>query len=216
MPNVTELIWQNRDSSDHASFFCTSRGAMCAGSAQVTLIELRKSCYTGCIPTLIGPCKGETNLRKSETKGFFLHKSRGYVCRFCTSHLDRVKKELLYRLHSNRGTKPQKPHTTMNELRKKVSVRTSQGSKFREAGMRSVARLCVAFVGPAACERCKRLQVAFFWRRNGRYVCREAQVTLNEFEKKAEKIRARKRTEHSNQTTQNPQHERLAHISSGQ
>ena len=31
--------------------FCTSRGAMCAGSAQVTLIELRRSCYTGCIPT---------------------------------------------------------------------------------------------------------------------------------------------------------------------
>ena len=24
---------------------------MCAGSAHVTLIELRKSCYTGCIPT---------------------------------------------------------------------------------------------------------------------------------------------------------------------
>ena len=42
----------------------------------------------------------------------FLHESRRYVCRFCTSHLDRVKKELLYRLHSNRGTKPQKPHTT--------------------------------------------------------------------------------------------------------
>ena len=28
-------------------FFCTSRGAMCAGSAQVTLIELRRSYYTG-------------------------------------------------------------------------------------------------------------------------------------------------------------------------
>ena len=35
----------------HTSFFCTSRGAMCAGSAQVTLIEFRRSSYTGCIPT---------------------------------------------------------------------------------------------------------------------------------------------------------------------
>ena len=31
-------------------FFCTSRGAMCADSAQVTLIESRRSCCTGCIP----------------------------------------------------------------------------------------------------------------------------------------------------------------------
>ena len=31
-------------------FFCTSRGAMCAGSAQVTLVELRRSYYTGCNP----------------------------------------------------------------------------------------------------------------------------------------------------------------------
>ena len=30
------------------AFFCTSRGAMCAGSAQVTLVELRRSYYTGC------------------------------------------------------------------------------------------------------------------------------------------------------------------------
>ena len=32
---------------------------------------------------------------------FFLHESRRYVCRFCTSHLDRVEKELSYRLHFN-------------------------------------------------------------------------------------------------------------------
>ena len=33
-------------------FFCTSRGAMCAGSAQVTLVELRESCCCpGCTPT---------------------------------------------------------------------------------------------------------------------------------------------------------------------
>ena len=30
----------------------------------------------------------------------FLHESRHYVCRFCTSHLGRVKKELLYRLRT--------------------------------------------------------------------------------------------------------------------
>ena len=35
----------------------------------------------------------------------FLHESRRYVCRFCTSHLSRVKKELLSRLQSNRETK---------------------------------------------------------------------------------------------------------------
>ena len=30
--------------------FCASRGAMCAGSAQVTLVKLRRSYYTGCKP----------------------------------------------------------------------------------------------------------------------------------------------------------------------
>ena len=44
---------------------------------------------------------------------FFLHESRRYVCRFCTSHLVRVKKELLYRLHSNSDREPPKqPNTT--------------------------------------------------------------------------------------------------------
>ena len=42
----------------------------------------------------------------------FLRESRRYVCRFCTSHLDRVKKELLYRLHSNREEETPKPQTT--------------------------------------------------------------------------------------------------------
>ena len=61
----------------------------------------------------------------------------------------------------------------------------------------------------------------------GRYVCREAQVTLDEFEKKAEKIRARTKetpppnnqnTKPNNQA-QNPQQAKpepkLAHICSG-
>ena len=39
----------------------------------------------------------------------FLHESRRYVCRFCTSHLVRVKKELLYRLHTNRKKRTPKP-----------------------------------------------------------------------------------------------------------
>ena len=37
----------------------------------------------------------------AELLGCFLHESRRYVCRFCTSHLVRVKKELLYRLQLN-------------------------------------------------------------------------------------------------------------------
>ena len=43
---------QNMQSSDalRACTFCTSRGAMCAGSAQVTLVELRRSYCTGCNP----------------------------------------------------------------------------------------------------------------------------------------------------------------------
>ena len=42
---------------------------------------------------------------------FFLHESRRYVCRFCTSHLSRVKRELLLsRLHSNKEAKQENPH----------------------------------------------------------------------------------------------------------
>ena len=67
----------------------------------------------------------------------------------------------------------------------------------------------------------------FFLHGYGRYVCREAQVTLVEFEKKAEKIRARtketQQPEHQNtkpnNQTQNPQQAKpepkLAHICSG-
>ena len=42
----------------------------------------------------------------------------------------------------------------------------------------------------------------FFLHGYGRYVCREAQVTLIEFKEKAEKIRARITTKHSKQTQQ--------------
>ena len=56
----------------------------------------------------------------------FLHESRRYVCRFCTSHLVRVKKELLYRSHPTAIEKPQnKPTTKQNQ-----SVATF-GSSFR-------------------------------------------------------------------------------------
>ena len=42
--------WRLLHNSKERAFFCTSRGAMCAGSAQVTLVELRRSYYTGCNP----------------------------------------------------------------------------------------------------------------------------------------------------------------------
>ena len=40
---------------------------------------------------------------------FFLHESRRYVCRFCTSHLCQVKKELQCRSQSKRRKQHQKP-----------------------------------------------------------------------------------------------------------
>ena len=51
--------------------FCTSRGAMCAGSAQVTLVELRKSCYPGCNPseTKTNQKTPKTTHKKPETPG---------------------------------------------------------------------------------------------------------------------------------------------------
>ena len=42
--------------------------------------------------------------------GLFLHESRRYVCRLCTSHLCRVKRELLYRLQSSEANKTHKKH----------------------------------------------------------------------------------------------------------
>ena len=45
---------------------------------------------------------------------------------------------------------------------------------------------------------------SFFLHGYGRYVCREAQVTLIEFDEIAEKIRAGRRKKHSNQNAQTP------------
>ena len=52
-----------------------------------------------------------------ECNCFSLVFSRRYVCRFCTSHLDRVKKELLYRLHSNSEKEAPKQQTTTAQKR---------------------------------------------------------------------------------------------------
>ena len=49
-----------------------------------------------------------------------LHESRRYVCRFCTSHLGRVEKELQYRLQTNQG----KPRTASEPLQQ-----STQGNK---------------------------------------------------------------------------------------
>ena len=46
-----------------------------------------------------------------------VHESRRYVCRFCTSRLDRVKEELLNRLHSNSDKKVPKQQTTTQTKR---------------------------------------------------------------------------------------------------
>ena len=51
----------------------------------------------------------------------------------------------------------------------------------------------------------------FFLHGYGRYVRREAQVTLIEFDEIAEKIRARKRTKHSNQNAQTPNKQPKTH-----
>ena len=52
-------------------------------------------------------------LRRIEQEAFFLHESRRYVCRFCTSHLVRVKMELRYRLQPKRERKsPQNKQNT--------------------------------------------------------------------------------------------------------
>jgi len=50
------------------------------------------------------------------------------VCRFCTSHLVRVKKELLYRLHTNRKKRTPKPPTTkQNQTTKPTPPKGDKG-----------------------------------------------------------------------------------------
>ena len=79
-PPATKSAHEGSRSAAPAIFFCTSRGAMCAGSAQVTLIELRRSCYTGCIPTARKrpPNSKTTTAQKDTKKGSnLLRNSRG-------------------------------------------------------------------------------------------------------------------------------------------
>ena len=59
----------------------------------------------------------------------FLHESRRYVRRFCTSHLVRVKKELLYRLHTNRKKRTPKPPTTKQNQATKPTPQRRQGEE---------------------------------------------------------------------------------------
>ena len=70
-------------------FFCTSRGAMCAGSAQVTLFELRRSYYPGC-----NPSERQRTTKTKNTKQHTTHKhQRGSnLLRNSLGHVGRVKK----------------------------------------------------------------------------------------------------------------------------
>ena len=70
---------------------------------------------TGVSQVLSALLHGVCTLSTDDQQTFFLRESRRYVCRFCTSHLSRVKKELLSRLQSNRDNdqpKTKKPKTT--------------------------------------------------------------------------------------------------------
>ena len=84
---------------------------------------------------------------------FFLHESRRYVCRFCASHLGRVKKELHYRLQTkkkkqkppNNTTKTQKPPEEGSNL---LRNSCGHGSRMRrgETGAMNSAKLSVHLV----------------------------------------------------------------------
>ena len=54
------MAGRNLDSMHESDFFCTSGGAMCAGFAQVTSVELRSSCQQG--------CEAKRNNKKQPTK----------------------------------------------------------------------------------------------------------------------------------------------------
>ena len=57
------------DNRPQMPFFCTSRGAVCAGSAQVTLFELRWSYCAGCIPTATESPQNNQNHPNTTNKG---------------------------------------------------------------------------------------------------------------------------------------------------
>ena len=61
--------WEAVGQAHVRNFFCTSRGAMCAGSAQVTLVEFRRSYFAGCKP----------NRRKLRPSKFLDSKNGGHL-----------------------------------------------------------------------------------------------------------------------------------------
>ena len=98
-------------------------------------------------------------VRNAPAEPFFLHESRRYVCRFCTSHLIRVKKELLSRLQSirettnNQNKNPTNQHTTHKHQRGSNLLRNSLGHVGRvkkvrqgEPGATNSARCSVVLV----------------------------------------------------------------------
>ena len=83
---------------------------------------------------------------------FFLHESRRYVCRFCTSHLSQVKKELLHRLQTkweNRAPTPKQPktkNTKNNRRRERNSCGRVCRERESETGALNSAKLSVFLV----------------------------------------------------------------------
>ena len=81
----SKMAWQREECEKHSTicrggaqqfFFCTSRGAMCAGSAQVTFAKLRRSYNTGRNP------KGKNNTRnpKQHRTKTHNHQKREATC----------------------------------------------------------------------------------------------------------------------------------------
>ena len=69
----------------------------------------------GFLPTvsdMVFGCELDLIVPDTQLPLFFWHESRRYVCRFCTSHLGRVRKELLYRLHTNKERNKTPKHQT--------------------------------------------------------------------------------------------------------
>ena len=99
------------------------------------------------------PCSGTSRDHHGRRMPpFVLHESRRYVCRFCTSHLDRVKKELLCRLHSNSkkeppNNKPPQPKKTPKRGNNLLcNSRGLAGIVKRETGAMNSAMLSVNLV----------------------------------------------------------------------
>ena len=78
------------------------------------LQTVRKQVFEECCCVRKPPVPGERNFGHGLFRNvLLLHESRRYVCRFCTSHLGRVKKKLLHRLQTKQKNKTP-THKTKN------------------------------------------------------------------------------------------------------